>query len=99
LDTLNKRAGKTYVQFSQARPFLVPRPPPIGSDEFWSAYHAALANKAEVGACAALPGSVTAAIAAYYASAQWSALSDGTRGARSSNEREAALHQKVGQGL
>lgn len=78
----DKRTGKTYLQFRKRGHPLVPLPLPIGSDEFWSAYTFALANKVDIGAKRSTTGGVTATVAAYYAAAQWSMPSDGTRGAR-----------------
>jgi integrase len=63
----------------------VPLPQPIGSDAFWEAYRAALKGEIATGEIAigaklrSGAGSVSAALAAYYASPWWAALSDGTR--------------------
>jgi integrase len=81
----DKRTGKTYLQFRKRGHKTVPLPQPIGSDEFWTAYRAALAAAPDIGAdLRSVAGSVSAAIAAYYASHDWTsdALSDGTRGMR-----------------
>jgi hypothetical protein len=78
----DRRTGKTYLQFRKRGHPLTALPQPIGSDEFWRAYNAALASKAEIGAERSTAGSVAAAIAGYFASTQWTTLSDGTRGAR-----------------
>ncbi len=79
----DKRTGKTYVAFRKRGHKTVPLPQPIGSDEFWHAYKAALAGKVEIGADLRSPvGSVSAAVAAYYTSHPWAALSDGTRAMR-----------------
>ena len=77
------RTGKTYVSFRKRGHKTVPLPQPIGSDEFWIAYKAALGGKVEIGAdLRSTAGSVSAAIAAYYTSHQWGGLSDGTRAMR-----------------
>jgi site-specific recombinase XerD len=79
----DKRTGKTYLQFRKRGHPLVALPQPIGSDAFWQAYKAALADKVEIGAeLRSTAGSVSAAIAAYYASHQWAELSDGTKAMR-----------------
>jgi integrase len=63
-------------------------PQPIGSEEFWQAYKAALAaTAADVGAVGAdlrsKPGSVSAALASYYTSHQWKTdLAANTQAAR-----------------
>jgi integrase len=77
----DKRTGKTYLQFRKRGHATVPLPQPIGSDEFWIAYNAALKGKVAIGGNRTLAGSVGAALAAYYASNDWNALSDGTRAA------------------
>jgi integrase len=76
----DKRTGRTYLQFRKRGHKPVPLPQPIGSDAFWMAYNAALRGKAVVGAERTIAGSVSAALATYYASADWAALSDSTRG-------------------
>ena len=81
----DKRNGRTYVYFRKRGCRQVLLPQPIGSDEFWRAYKAALGGKVEVGAeLRSTAGSVSAAIAGYYASNNWTgdALSDGTRAMR-----------------
>lgn len=82
----DKRTGKTYLQFRKRGHKTVPLPQPLGSDEFWLAYNAALMNKIAVGAeLRSAAGSVSAALAAYYASNDWNdddVLSDGTRSMR-----------------
>lgn len=78
----DKRTRKTYLQFRKRGHELVPLPQPIGSDAFWAAYNAALKGKVTVGVERSISGSISSAIAAYYASNDWTsdALSDGTRG-------------------
>ena len=49
-------------------------PGPIGSDEFWTAYNAALKGKLAIGEARQVAGSVSAALAAYYASPWWESL-------------------------
>jgi integrase len=80
----DKRTRKTYVAFRKRGHPLVPLPQPIGSDAFWIAYNSALKGKLDIGAeLRSTAGSVSAALAAYYASRQWIiGLSDGTRAAR-----------------
>jgi site-specific recombinase XerD len=81
----DKRTGKTYLQFRKRSQKLVSLPQPIGSDEFWIAYNAALKGKVVIGADRSTAGSVSAAIAAYYISSNWTndaLLSDGTRAKR-----------------
>jgi integrase len=77
----DKRTRKTYLFFRRRGYPSVPLPQPVGSDEFWVAYNRALANKQAVGADRSIAGSISAALAAYYASPDWSeALGDATRG-------------------
>ena len=60
-------------------------PQPIGSDEFWQAYKAALGDKIAVGAeLRSKAGSISAALAAYLSSTAFTGddLSDGTRSQR-----------------
>ena len=79
----DKRTRKTYLAFRKRGHPLVPLPQPIGSDEFWTAYNAALKGKSDVGAeLRSTAGSVSAALAVYLGSHQWAALSPGTRAAR-----------------
>jgi integrase len=79
----DKRNGKRYVSFRKRGHKSVPLPQPIGSDEFWIAYNAALKGRIEVGAeWRSTAGSVSAALAAYFGSHQWGALSVGTQGYR-----------------
>jgi integrase len=81
----DKRRRKTYLQFRKPGHKPVPLPQPIGSDEFWMAYNAALKGKIEIGTdLRSKAGSVSAALAAYYTSHDWAgeALSDGTRAMR-----------------
>jgi integrase len=78
----DKRNGKRYVSFRKRGHKTTPLPP-LGSAEFWPAYNAALADKLAIGtALRSAVGSVSAAIAAHYASHQWNGLSDGTRAMR-----------------
>ena len=63
----------------------MPLPWPIGSDQFWIAYNVAIAqaNKTDVGAdLRSRPGTLSAALAAYFSAHQWDALSEGTRNKR-----------------
>ena len=79
----DKRIGKVCLYFRKRGHALVPLPQPIGSEAFWSTYNAALKTKVEVGAeLRSIAGSVSASIAAYYASHQWGTLADGTRRSR-----------------
>jgi integrase len=59
-------------------------PGPLGSPEFWRAYHAALVNNDnQIGAnLRSKAGSISASIAAYYISTAWSDLSEGTQAMR-----------------
>jgi site-specific recombinase XerC len=80
----DKRLGRTVVYFRKHGCKPVALPQPIGCEEFWITYKAALGDKIEIGAeKRSIAGSVSAAIAAYYTSTQWTDdLSDGTRGMR-----------------
>lgn len=76
------RTGKTYLRFRKRGHKTVTLPQPVGSEDFWLAYKAALAGgKKEIGAERSAAGSVSASIAAYYVSFNWTGagLSDGTR--------------------
>ena len=75
-DYFDKRDGRRYLYFRKR----VPLPLPIGSEEFWAAYKAALADKSEIGAARTVAGSISAALVAYYATSAWNDdLSPGTR--------------------
>ena len=75
----DKRTNKTYLQFRKRGHELITLPQPVGSDEFWIAYKAALKGKVVIEHRSGV-GSVSAALAAYYASDDWNnALADGTR--------------------
>jgi integrase len=76
------RRGKVYLQFRRRGYKTVALRGPLGSDDFWLDYNTALKGKIEPGASQSIPGSVTAAIAAYYGSQAWAVLSDGTQGMR-----------------
>ena len=71
----DKKTRRTYLFFRKRGCKTVPLPQPIGSDQFWIAYKAALADKIEPGAeQRSLAGSVSAATAAYFSSHQWNEL-------------------------
>jgi integrase len=73
------RHGKAYVYFRRPGYELV-RLPPIGSPGFMSAYETAMAMHPQaIGERASVPGSVSAAIAAYYLSGAWAAFAAGTQ--------------------
>jgi integrase len=79
----DKRTGRRYVQFRKRGYKSVPLPQPIGSDEFWVAYNTALKSRVEIGAeWRSTAGSVSAALAAYFSSHQWGALSVNTQAYR-----------------
>jgi hypothetical protein len=76
----DKKTGRTYIRFRRKGSKSVPLPGPIGSAEFWRAYEKALGAKLEVGeALRSAPGSVSAAVAAYYVSHKWGELAEGTQ--------------------
>jgi integrase len=76
----DKRNGKRYVQFRR-RGYKTVSLPPLGSPEFDRAYQMASRNKLVIGVDHSIPGSVSAAIAAFYLGTDWAGLSDTTRGA------------------
>jgi integrase len=79
----DQRDGKVYLYFRKRGHKTVRLPGPIGSDEFWTAYNAALKGKLAIGEARNAAGSVSAALAAYYASKWWDpGLSPGTRALR-----------------
>jgi hypothetical protein len=79
-DYFDKRDGRRYLYFRKPGHKRVRLPLPIGSEEFWTAYKAALGSKIEVGAVRTVAGSISAAVVAYYASSSWNDdLSPGTR--------------------
>lgn len=79
----DQRNGRRYVQFRKRGHKSVPLPQPIGSDEFWVAYNAALKGRVQIGAeWRSTTGSVSAALAAYFSSHQWGALAIGTQSYR-----------------
>jgi integrase len=80
---IDKRTGAVFRYFRRPG-FKRARLPGLpGSAEFNRAYEAALAAQpAEVGAGRAKPGTVSSAIAAYYASLEWRSLAAGTQGMR-----------------
>lgn len=65
--------GKLYCFFRRPGSPRIPLPLPIGSEEFWAAYQAALANvpRVEIGASRTKPGTLDALIVAYYKSAEF----------------------------
>jgi integrase len=79
----DKKTRRTYLFFRKRGHKRAPLPQPIGSEEFWIAYKAALKGKTEIGSdLRSKAGSVSAALAAYYTSQQWGELSKGTRDMR-----------------
>jgi integrase len=96
----DKRTGRRYAQFRKRGHKLLPLPWPPGTDEFNLAYNAAMAltKTAAIGAdLRSAPGSISAALAAYYTSHDWNGLSDGTR-----TKRRLILErfrERYGQGL
>jgi integrase len=94
------RTKKYYAQFRRPGHKLLPLPWPPGTDEFWLAYNAAMAltETSTIGAdLRSKPGSISAALAAYYTSHEWGGLSDGTR-----TKRRLILErfrERYGQGL
>jgi integrase len=79
----DKKTGRSYIRFRKRGSKSVPLPGPLGSKQFWQAYQQALDGTINVGEeLRSKPGSVSAAIAAYYVSHAWNALSPGTQGMR-----------------
>jgi integrase len=78
--------GRLYCFFRKPGSERIPLPLPLGSDEFWSAYRAALAEApgaVEIGASRTKPGTLDALIVAYYKSAEFlHALSPATQAYR-----------------
>jgi integrase len=97
----DKKTGRTYLRFRKHGMKSVPLPGPIGSKAFWQAYQAALENKIQIGQeLRSKPGTVSAAIAAYYVSGKWVELSAGTQRMRRAileNFRAAYGHYPLGQ--
>jgi integrase len=76
----DKKTGRRYIRFRRRGAKSIPLPGPIGSRAFWQAYQAALDNKLAIGEeLRSTPGTVSAAIAAYYVSHKWGELSAGTQ--------------------
>jgi integrase len=77
--------GQLYCFFRKPGSPRIPLPLPLGSEEFWAAYQAALADvpRIEIGASRTKPGTLDALIVAYYQSAEYMhALSAKTRATR-----------------
>lgn len=86
---VDRKTGRTYCYFRKRGCPRVELPGPLGSDAFWSAYRRAEKTTASIGSSPA--GSVSAALAAYYQSRQWAALSEGTRNMRRGRKRRGIL--------
>jgi hypothetical protein len=79
-DYFDKRDGRRYLYFRKPGHNRMRLSLPIGSEQFWAAYKAALGNKINVGAAGTIAGSISAATVAYYAASAWNDdLSPGTR--------------------
>jgi integrase len=79
------QGGQVRHYFRRPGSKTVPLPGLPGSAEFMAAYHAALAGegpRVEIGASRSHPGTVSAAVAAYYGDNSFLALAPGTRKAR-----------------
>jgi hypothetical protein len=79
----DKKTRRQQLRFRKRGHKSAPLRGPIGSDEFWQDYNVALKGKVAIGAeLRSTAGSLSAAIAAYYASHDWNDLAEGTRVAR-----------------
>jgi integrase len=89
----DKKTGRRRVRYRRRGMKSVALPVSIGSRAFWQAYEAAHESKVEIGQeLRSKPGTVSAAIAAYYVSHKWGELSAGTQRMRRAileNFREA----------
>src|SRR5262245_17045928 len=82
---IDKTTGTVYHYFRRAGFPRVPLPGLPGSDQFMMAYRLAQAGMPDdIGASRSKPGSVGAAVAAYYASHEFEGLAAGTRDQRRS---------------